>query len=622
MIGPAGLVLLGAMAGMALQAARLRWRWAIGRAANVDWLRGVRGLPHAYLHTVHGVVARDPYAARMHALAAGGLLAALALSVLRHVLGVGGDIAAFAIVLSVAVSAAGVVMVAWRRRAPRPPRLTGGQFNALPALLAAALAFLLSAALWTLPDPLWRPGLQLAVWIAIATLGAASLGGLVVWTVNGPLRHAVAGVVHLIAHSRPARFGGALSSDLQPLDLSAATPPPRLGAGSVADFAWNRLAQFDACVQCGRCQEACPAHAAGQPLNPKQFIKSLVSATAARDPAPLAVGDGRIAPDTLWACTTCRACVHECPMLIEHVDAIVDLRRYVTLERGTIPPNAAVALTELRQTDTVAGRALDSRLDWAADLALPVLAEGGGADVLLWVGEAGFDRRNQRSLRALVALLRKASVDVAVLGADELDCGDLARRLGDEVTFQDLARRNIAALARRRFGTILTMDPHALHALGREYPAFGGQYQVAHHAAFLDGLIAGGRLKPGPGDGQRVTYHDPCYLARYNGEVDAPRRLLARLGVAVAEMERSGLRARCCGWGGGAALADVAAERRIPDMRMDQARATGAAVVAVACPNCANMLEGTTGARPAVADLAELVLEAVERAEALAGAAG
>jgi Fe-S oxidoreductase len=612
MITPAGIVLVGAIAGLGVQAARLRRRWSVGRPVHVDWRRGLARLPHAYLHTVHDVVARDPYAARMHMLAAGGLLAALALSLVRHVLGIGGDLAALAVVASVAVSAIGTCMVAWRRRPPRPARLTGGQFDALPGVLAAALLFLLLAALWTLPGPGWSPDLLAPGWLAIAALGAASLGTLVLWTVGGPLRHAVAGLVHLAAHHRQ-RFGGALATDLVALPLSGSPLPQSLGVGAVADFGWNRLVAFDACVQCGRCQEACPAFAAGQPLNPKALIQSLVQATAAAPAAPL-VGPpeaAAIAADTLWACTTCRACVHECPMLIEHVDAIIDLRRHATLEHGAVPPNAAVALTDLRQTDTASGRALDARLDWAADLGLPVLADVGRADILLWVGEAGFDRRNQRSLRALVALLRRAAVNFAVL-AEELDCGDLARRLGDEITFQDLARRNIATLGRHAFDAILTMDPHALHVLRNEYPAFGGRYRVLHHASFLADLIDAGRLAVAPGGGT-VSYHDPCYLARYNGEVDAPRRLLRHLGAPVVELERSGLRARCCGWGGGAALADVPARRRIPDLRMDQARATGAPTLAVACPNCANMLEGVTGARPAVADLAELVLEAVER---------
>jgi dimethylglycine catabolism B len=611
MIDAAGVILLGAMAGLAVQGVRLHRRWRTGREAAVDWWRGLRRVPHAYLHAVHDVVARDPYAARMHMFAAGGLVAALVLSVLRHVFGLGGRVAALAIVASLGVAAVGVAMVAARRWPRRLARLSGGAFDRLPLALAAALLFLLLAALLALPDPDWAPPVQAGGRVVMIVLGIASLGLLVHWSVDGPMRHAVAGVVHLATLARAARIAGARASDLAPLDLADETLPPRLGVAAIADMPWPRLAQFDACVQCGRCQEACPAHAAGQPLDPRAFVQALVRQTTHAPSAPI-VG-GAVRPETLWSCTTCRACVHECPMLIEHVDAIVDLRRHETLERGAVPPKAAVALTELVQTDTVCGQPLAARLDWAADLGLSVMADVGAAEVLLWVGEAGFDRRNQRSLRALVTLLRRAAVDVAVLGAEEADCGDLARRLGDEVTFQALARRNVATLGRYRFASIVTMDPHALHVLRNEYPAFGGQYRVQHHTAFLDDLFAAGRLAPSVVRSRIVmTYHDPCYLARYNGEVEAPRRLLARLGMEVAEMARAGLRARCCGWGGGAAFADVPATRRIPDLRMDHARETGASVVAVACPNCANMLEGVTGPRPEVADIAELVLAALD----------
>jgi Fe-S oxidoreductase len=238
--------------------------------------------------------------------------------------------------------------------------------------------------------------------------------------------------------------------------------------------------------------------------------------------------------------------------------------------------------------------------------------------VLLWLGEAAFDLRGQRTLRSMVTLLRDAGVDFAVLGANELDCGDLARRLGDEATFADLARRNIEALAARRFKRILTADPHVLHVLRNEYPAWGGRYEVCHHAAFLQELVQAGALKvqPAPGVG-RVTFHDPCYLARYNGEVEAPRRLLQSIGIDVVEMQRSGLRSSCCGWGGGASFTDVPGPRRIPDVRMDQVREVGAEVVAVGCPNCAVMLEGVVAPRPDIIDLAELVLAANRAAQAI-----
>lgn len=299
-------------------------------------------------------------------------------------------------------------------------------------------------------------------------------------------------------------------------------------------------------------------------------------------------------------------------MMIEHVDAVIDLRRYQTLELGAVPGKAALTLDELRATDTVGGRALSARLDWAADLKLRVLGEGEACDVLLWLGEGAYDLRNQRTLRALVLLLRRAGVDFAVLGEAELDCGDVARRLGDEATFQDLARRTIAILSRRRFARIVTADPHALHVLRNEYPALGGSWTVLHHTALLAGLVESGALTVTRPLGQAVAYHDPCYLGRYNGETEAPRTLLDALGAERREMARSGLRSRCCGGGGGAPLTDVAGERRIPDMRMDDAQATGAPLLAVACPTCTQMLEGVVGPRPAVAEIAELLLAATE----------
>jgi len=294
-------------------------------------------------------------------------------------------------------------------------------------------------------------------------------------------------------------------------------------------------------------------------------------------------------------------------MMIEHVDAIMSLRRHQTLVGGATPGKGAEALAELKAADNPGGRTLASRLDWATDLALPRLDKLGSSELLLWLGDAAFELRGQRSLRSLVRLLRQAKVDFAVLGPEELDCGDLARRLGDEALFQDLARRNIALLAKYRFQRILTADPHVLHCLKNEYPALGGRYEVVHHTTFLAELIAAGRLAPSRRLNQAVTYHDPCYLGRYNGEIEAPRMILDRLGVERREMERAGLRSSCCGGGGGAPLTDIAGKRRIPDIRMEHARATGAPVLAVACPNCAAMLEGVIGPRPAVADIAELL---------------
>ncbi|CAO4162695.1 DUF3483 domain-containing protein [Methylorubrum populi] len=618
-----GLVWL--MAALALvQVSRRALLWRAGAGAPVAWLDGLAKLPRRYLVDVHHVVARDAYASRMHAVVAGGLLAASLLTALA-ILPPLADFRPywFLVALAFGVTAVGSLLVGARRYPEKQKRLSAGRFQILPFLLVAyAVGGTLTALLLA-----FGGGGSLLAPAALALAAAGGLG-LAFEVRHGPMRHAAAGALHLVAHPRPGRFEGRPDTALQPLDLDA----PRLGSEMPADFTWNRLLSYDACVSCGRCETACPAFAAGQPLNPKKLIQDLVAGLSPAEPAyagaPYPGGraaqgergalarligpDARIHPDTLWSCTTCRACVEECPMMIEHVDAVVSLRRHQTLELGALPAKAVGPVTDLRQAGDPGGRPLGARTDFAAGLDLPLMAARGEAPVLLWLGEGAYDLRYGRSLRALVRLLREAQVDFAVLGAEERDTGDLARRLGDEATFQALARENIATLAQYRFARIVTADPHALHALRNEYPAFGGHYTVVHHTAFLLELIRDGRLKPGRLADLSVTYHDPCYLARYNGETEAPRAVLDAIGVARVEMGRSGKRAMCCGGGGGAPVSDVPGERRIPDIRMAQAAETGAGIVAVACPSCTAMLEGVTDRKAEIRDVAELLLQAVE----------
>jgi len=465
-------------------------------------------------------------------------------------------------------------------------------------------------------------GLSLLV-LALLVWGGAELAlGI---GMGGPMKHAVAGLLHLAFHPRPERFQGKRSTGLIPIQLAEKD----YGVEKPKDFAWNRLLSFDACVQCGKCEAACPAYAAGQPLNPKKLIQDMVTGLASgdgqgyagnphpgQDPARAGDADqpilaGLLAPETLWSCTTCRACVQECPMLIEHVDTVISLRRNVALTTGVVPNKGGEALANLRDTDTVGGYPLAARYHWAVDLNVPVLQPGESTDWLLLAGEGAFDMRYQRALRALVKVLHAAGLKVAVLGEAEKDCGDLARRLGDEATFQRLASENIALLAQYQFKHIVTSDPHVFHVLKNEYPAFGGNYQVQHHSQLLEQLLAEQAipLKQDAKQQPSTTYHDPCYLGRYNGETSAPRQVLKGIGIKVVEMERSGLQARCCGWGGGASFTDIPGERRIPDMRMADAKGAGAERVAVACPNCTAMLEGVVGERPEVVELAELVAE-------------
>ncbi|MGQ7245926.1 (Fe-S)-binding protein [Halomonas sp. V046] len=625
--------------------------WRRGRPAKVAMIAGLAAMPRRYLVDLHHVVARDKAFANTHVATAGGFVAAMVLMSVIVLLPLPTALEAVLGVLMLAASAAmfiGARLVARRRRHP-PARLSRGPWMRLPRSLQvfSASVFVLSlTTLNLLPQGLvsgvlgW---LLAAILLVGLTLGMAELVFGMTW--GGPMKHAFAGALHLAFHRRSERFSTKASEragktprstalKALDLDLDAGVGAPSLGVATPEDFTWNQRLGFDACVQCGRCEAVCPAFAAGQPLNPKKLIQDMVlGMTGASDagyagsaypgkpvgehrgepkgPIVVEAGGALLDAETLWSCTTCRACVEECPMMIEHVDAIVDMRRYLTLERGQTPGKGAEVLDNLIATDNPGGFAPGSRMHWAADLNLPVMRDLGQVDVLLWLGDGAFDMRNQCTLRALVKVLRAADVDFAVLGDEERDSGDVARRLGDEATFQRLAKANIATLARYRFQTIVTCDPHSFHVIGNEYGALGGEYRVRHHSTFIDELLVADRLRLSAWKGGSVTYHDPCYLGRYNGEYEAPRRVLAALGITLKDMQRSGFRSRCCGGGGGAPITDVPGERRIPDMRMADVAETGAELVAVGCPQCTAMLEGVVDASAEVRDIAELVANAL-----------
>lgn len=607
--------------------ARRAFIWKTGRQATWN-VRELLQIPKRYFVDLHDVVAREPFVARAHVGVAGGAILALALVALNYGLGLYLRVLDAALLFAGLLMVAGASAMAWRRRAA-PARLSRGPWSRLPfSLLLFALAVSLTSAVALTGTALapWLAGLISLAFAAGAAELALGIG------LGGPMKHAVAGLLHLGLHPRPERFGTPaekrFATALRPLTLTA----DDMGVGKPADFAWNKLLSFDACVQCGKCEAACPAFAAGQPLNPKKLIQDLVVGMSGQSDAhytgspypgqpvgqhsgapQLPIVGGLISSDTLWSCTTCRACVQECPMLIEHVDSIVDMRRHLTLVGGVVPNKGNEALDNLRDTDTVGGFPLSARHHWAADLNVPVLAAGESTDWLVLVGEGGFDMRYQRTLRAFIKTLQKADLKIALLGAAETDGGDLARRLGDEAGFQRLARQLMATLQARTFKGIVTADPHLFHLLKNEYPALGGHFTVLHHTQLLAELMAQGSLKATRSAGvDSLTYHDPCYLGRYGQEVDAPRAVLKGIGIQVVEMERHGVRGRCCGGGGGAPFTDIPGSTRIPDIRMADAKATGAAVVAVACPQCTAMLEGVVGPRPEVRDIAELVAHAVE----------
>ncbi|MPW23871.1 DUF3483 domain-containing protein [Paraburkholderia sp. CNPSo 3157] len=625
------------VAGLAFAVAKRAAYWRLGRAtaAGAFGWTNLLTIPKRYFVDLHHVVARDPYIAKTHIATAGGAIAAFALVFVNYGLALYSPWLDRLIFLAALIMLVGAVFV-WRRRHAKdvPARLSRGPWNTLPWLLGS---FALGLLLYTLlPASAMSGGLAIVFALLIAagafamTFGAAR---------GGPMKHALAGLLHLAFHPRQERFAAEGAVRKEQVVPATALKAPVLeqneyGVGKPVEFRWNQLLSFDACVQCGKCEAACPAFAAGQPLNPKKLIQDLVTgmvggtdAAYAGSPTPgIKVGQhggepqrpiisSLIEADTVWSCTTCRACVHECPMLIEHVDAIVDMRRNQTLVHGTVPGKGPEVLANLRETGTAGGYDKAARYDWSVDLSSPVAQPGKPVDVLLVAGEGAFDMRYQRTLRSLVKVLNKAGVDYAVLGAQETDTGDVARRLGDEATFQRMAKQMMGTLSTLNFKRIVTADPHVMHSLRNEYRALGGRYDVLHHTTFLAELVASGKLSPkavNAFNDRKITYHDPCYLGRYNGETEAPRQLLKTIGIKVVEMERHGKRGRCCGGGGGAPLTDIPGKQRIPDIRIADARAIGAEVVAVGCPNCTAMLEGVVGPRPEVLDVAELVAAALE----------
>jgi Fe-S oxidoreductase len=633
-----------AVAAMAIGTARRAALWRAGRPATVAWL-GLLAIPKRYFVDLHDVVAREPAVARAHVAVAGGALACLALVALNDGLRLRLAVLDMALVACAVAMLAGTFMMEARRRQPAvAARVSRGPWNRLPwtlAIGALGMGALAVGALWHEQiAPWWAALCVVALGIGAAEL-ALGIG------LAGPMKHAVAGLLHLGLHPRPERFqrqevGPAAqrpATALKALTLGRDAP----GAAKPVDLPWNRLLSFDACVQCGKCEAACPAFAAGQPLNPKKLVQDLVTGMAGGSDAGYhgnpypgqetgrhagapdePVVPGLIDAETLWSCTTCRACVQACPMLIEHVDLVVDLRRSLTLVGGTVPNKGGEVLAALRETDTQGRYPLAARYHWAADLGLPEAAPQQESSWLLMAGEGGFDMRSQKTLRALVQSMKAAGLVPTVLGAAETDCGDVARRLGDEAGYQRLAHQLISTLKARPAANIVTADPHLLHALRNEYPSLDaawarrlaeGRTRVWHHTELLAELLERGALRPVPRPAAQppaVTLHDPCYLGRYNGQTEAPRRALKAIGIKVVEMERHGMSARCCGGGGGAPATDIPGKRRIPDIRMEDARSTGAEIVAVACPQCTAMLEGVVGKRPEVLDVAELVARAVE----------
>jgi len=426
------------------------------------------------------------------------------------------------------------------------------------------------------------------------------------------------------------------------------------GVSRVQQFTWKQLLDGYACTECGRCNSVCPALATGKPLWPKEIILGVREELFATGHVPL-VGHARpkeetgreplvgglIKDESLWACTTCYACVNICPVSIEHVPKIVDMRRYLVMEESRFPQEVIPLFNNMERNQNPWEINNNTRADWAKGLDVPLLAEHPEAEVLYWVGcMASFDQRNRKVATALVKVLKAANVDFAILGPEESCTGDPARRIGNEYLWQMLAQQNIEVLDgyglnKRKNGangstngahpprphTIITACPHCFNTIRNEYPQLGGEYEVIHHTQFINRLIAEGRLRlPSGFDTRKLTYHDPCYIGRYNDIYDEPRQILNLVNQnGISEMRRNRNRSFCCGGGGGRVWMEEKIGARVNQTRVQEALDTNAEVLCAACPFCITMFEdGVRGKnveeRLRVEDIAEILARALDTA--------
>ncbi len=552
----------------------------------------------------------------------------------------------------------GVILFSVFRRVVLEPRLIPMSRDAAAILGAIAMLMITHFGLHGFagvahgaPEPGFPLSAALGNWFSGVPTGTAHVVSEINWWIHMGI---VLGFLNYLLYSKHSHILAAFPNIFfRRLDQAGVLPKLNMEADEIEqigivneykDFTWKSLLDGYACTECARCTNACPAYNTGKPLSPMQIVHDVRDEMKKqmRDRGPLdsllerfqhgqagedqvtkpekMVGD-RTKEDTLWACTTCGACMEVCPVFIDQPEKILQMRQNLVLLQEKVPPDLARTFKNLEQNGNPWGLGADKRMDWAQGQDVPTLDDKPDAEYLLWVGCAGaYDDRIKKQTLALVDILKEGGVDFAVLGLEEGCTGDPARRSGNEMLYQMQAQQNVETMNEKKVKKVITACPHCLHTIKNEYPQLGGNFEVQHHTQMIRSLVDSGKVQvEKQADGiKRVTFHDPCYLGRWNHEYDAPREAIDSLGGQRVEMERSREHGFCCGAGGGRMWMEEHTGTRVNHNRVDEVIATGADTVATACPFCTIMLNDGVNDRGAqdkvqVLNVSEMVAKSMIR---------